>query len=92
MVNFFNELFSKEEFPKVELRPKGRSGFLVYVEETQECAMEFEISGNTEYDILAFTETIIKWSTGKTVSNEEKQAILKSFKQWAESKKYRVQW
>ncbi len=92
MVNIFNKLFPKEGFPKVELRPKGRSGFLVYVEEAQECAMEFEISGNAEYDILAFSETIIKWSTGKTVSNEDKEEILKSFKKWAESKNYRVQW
>jgi len=92
MLRILKNIFTKKQFPRVEFRPKGRSGYIAYVDTSQECKMEFEMSGNKEFDILAYTDTLENWSNGKSVSNEEKQIILNAFQDWAELKKFRVQW
>ncbi len=92
MVNKLFSLFRKKPLPRVEFRPSGRLADLVYVTEDAEAKMTAEMSGSSEYDILAHAESLQTWSNGKQISEDEKLLILRALKSWEKNSTITVQW
>ena len=92
MLKALRDLFRGKTYPRVELRADGRRGYLVYMEETREALMYWEIPHLEDYHLSVSQESLENWSDGVAVSTDEKTMVLQAFKDWTNRKRYRVQW
>lgn len=76
----------------VELTINGRDGELKYKNGNKHISAYVELSGTPEYDLLVSNKDISKWSNGASVTGQEKERILKAFKEWASKTNTRCQW